>query len=406
MGAGLRLAFLGAFSGLVLSIGSCTPITEPVHPPTAILEGSEDFLVVWRGFSHAWTHNHRWNRFGNWVEEVSDCGEGRCYQLGHSAASGTSGDAATFTSEYTTGEAPDVGFALIESKQRVREPYGGDGFWTVVGTARIAAEDAPGFRLDKRENYASILNGWDLYANPGNRAAKPIDFGLEVSDPLVDEATDDILVPWRLYLRMNCSTEECPVEENNRIFDYSVVVYIGLFGYEDALVVQGPERVRWNRAWNAPANALGHGNDSAARELLPEPQTGRFSDVVPDATNVVALRRVMLHLYHTIEGIPNADQHMLEWRSRVAPSGGSDGDFEFEADLLFKNWTEGMNRYQIFAYKDAGAALMTTDAVLLQFLGATSWQDGEWSGGHWWPGADTSAAGPTGITRSSDAVEP
>lgn len=386
-----------------LVIGSCTPITAPVEAPTAPLEGSDDLLVVWRGFTHSWTHNHRWNRFGNWVEPVEDCAGARCYQLGHSAASGTSGDAATFTSHYTTVEAPDVGFALLESRQRVRESYGGGGLWTVVGTARIPEPEASLYELQGREHYTAILNGWDLFANPESRAAKPIDFGLDVSDPVVDAATGDIIVPWRLYLRMNCTTEECPASDTDPTFDYTAVVYIGVFGYEDGLIVQAPERVAWNRAWNAPKNALGHGNDPAARELLPEPQQGRFEAIVPGASNVVAIRRVMLHLYQTIEDVPNADQHMLEWRSTVAAAGGASDAVEFEADLLFKNWTEGMNRYQAFAYKDAGAALMTMDVVLLQFLEATSWQDGQWSGGHWWEGGDANAAGATGVTRSSDA---
>jgi hypothetical protein len=292
---------------------------------------------------------------------------------------------------------------VIQSRQRVREPYGGEGFWTVVGMARVPAEKAPDYGLDKRENYTAILNGWDLYANPGNRAAKPIDFGLEVSDPLVDEMTEDILIPWRLYLRMNCSTEECPSSETTQVFDYTVSLYIGVLGYEEALVVGGPERVESNRAWNAPPNVLGHGTDGSAPELLSAPQTGRFDGVVAGATNVVAIRRIMMHLYQTIGGVPNADQHMVEWRSTVGLSGSSDDGLEFEADLLFKNWTEGMNRYQMFAYKDAGAALMTSDAVLLQFLAPTSRVDGEWSGGHWWPGGDISAAGSLGVSYSSDA---
>ena len=107
-----------------------------------------------------------------------------------------------------------------------------------------------------------------------------------------------------------------------------------------------------------------------------------------------------MHLYHTMDNIPFPDQHMLEWHSTVERTGGGGGVVPFQVDLFFKNWTEGMNRYQLFAYKDVGAAVLSTDVVLLEFRRDATFLEGTWDGGLWWAGGDASAATDLAVVRS------
>ena len=72
---------------------------------------------------------------------------------------------------------------------------------------------------------------------------------------------------------------------------------------------------------------------------------------------------------------------------------------------MFKCWTEGMQRYQITAYPEVGAARMEVDLVLVQFPWGASIERGTWSGEHRWEGGDAPALGEDAVSRG-DVPEP
>jgi len=65
----------------------------------ALSEGMGNFddapLVLWQGFHHRWTYNHRLNRHGDWVEHLERDGDRVAARVNHSAASGSGADEAT-----------------------------------------------------------------------------------------------------------------------------------------------------------------------------------------------------------------------------------------------------------------------------------------------------------------------
>ena len=388
-----------------LTLGSCDP---PVGETEALrLEGGQDWFVVWQGFTHAWTHNHRWNRFGDWVEEIDYCLSGdRCFGLAHSAASGTSGDVADFRSDHVEVTAPGVGFGQVQDEVVVDDLFGEEHIWTRVGLARIQLEELPEWQaasLRDRDGYLAFLNGWDLFSEQGWPAAKPIDLALEVDPPHYREDEDLLEVEYRVFLRMGCSTEECSPDDSS--FRYRVRPTIAVIAWDGEQVVPGQRlRIGHTFAWEAPPNSLGHGSTPGALELELDPITGSFETQLGEGVRFVAQQRLILHLFQEVEGLAFADQHMVEWRSRfgVEPSGRS---ASFEVELMFKNWTEGMSRYQTFAYKDIGAARMTTDLVLVELRAGARVTRGQWTGSHPWNGAGRSAAGDDAVTRSWEVDE-
>ena len=67
--------------------------------------------MIWRGFQHKWTYNHRINRIGSSVSFKDD--KGYCI---HYSASGLGSDSTFATTYYTYVESPKVCFKETETK--------------------------------------------------------------------------------------------------------------------------------------------------------------------------------------------------------------------------------------------------------------------------------------------------
>jgi len=68
--------------------------------------------LIWRGFEHKWTYNHRINRIGSSVS-LNEKGEGFCI---HYSATGLGSDSTFATTHYTYVESPNVFFKETEIK--------------------------------------------------------------------------------------------------------------------------------------------------------------------------------------------------------------------------------------------------------------------------------------------------
>ncbi len=379
------------------------PLPGCESPPTGDteylrLEGGEDRFVIWQGFEHAWAYNHRWNRFGNWIEPLDDCATARCFGAAHSAASGSGADTATFHSELAQVTAPGVGFTQATGEFTLSDVFPQEAPWTHVQTVRIPLADLPTDQaqaLRDRSSLIGVLNGWDLYAESDIQAAKPIDFALEVDEPRYLPDGDVIEVRWRALLRMGCSTEEC---RGMPAFSYRIKAQLAVLAWDDELTVSARERFAHKYTWDAPASDMGNGNNPTAQELELAPIDATFPRVFPDGAALAAIQRVTLHLYHWKEGMDNADQHMLEWQSRV---GAPQADGSLPLNLTFKNWDRDMNSYQPFSYEEVGAASMSAGLVLIELPDGGAVERTTWNGYHSWPGEDRSAADDNeAVTRS------
>jgi hypothetical protein len=378
-----------------------------------------DGAVIWRGFDQRWTHNHRWNRFGNWVEEDPDsaCEEPfGCYELAHAAASGTSGDVADFTSHFTTVSTRGVAFLPLRGEVTLAADFG-EALYIRVEEVRVpvAELDRPS-RFRDRDRYVALLNGFDLGSQ--GPADKPVAFFIEAGDARYDEVEDELVVQWRTYLSMDCTSAECWLTaRNNDAFDYKLTVHLLLLAADDALVPTFPERVVRDYTWDAPPHVmpgspfifpvvLGHGHNEQAEELDLPPVEGLIQGFEDEPEPAVGLRRLAISLF-PFPGTANApaDQHMLDWESAVRPGAFEDGKLAWELDLMFKNWTEGMQVHQVTAYPEVGAARMEVDLVMLQFAQGAGVSHRTWADQLEWGGADASALGEDAVRRASVASE-
>jgi hypothetical protein len=160
----------------------------------------EQTATIWQGFRHAWEYNHRLNRLGSYVRSADGAGD----LAGHTAASGTGGDAAHF-SEYATRVRADpakVGFQTGWGEVRVECPR------AVTAAFRIKVDELPlEPALVGKDRYTVLINGFDLYAE--RHADKLVSFDVEVTDPVVYASGTKIRFDILGNLRFDCRTAEC-----------------------------------------------------------------------------------------------------------------------------------------------------------------------------------------------------
>src|SRR5438034_10609012 len=65
---------------------------------------------LWQGFDHLWGYNHRLNRLGDLVTDLSCAGPACQGNVTHTAASGSGADTVAYTSYYKRIDAKNVGF--------------------------------------------------------------------------------------------------------------------------------------------------------------------------------------------------------------------------------------------------------------------------------------------------------
>ena len=396
---------------LVLTLTSgLTSCSDASYVP----EGDLGAAVVWRGFDHLWTHNHRWNRFGSWVARAQgECGVPQgCWQAAHSAASGTSGDTAVFHTAWSRVSAWGVGFAAVSDRVRLSAEFG-EALYIRSEELVVPLADLPdGDALAARDQYVVLLNGFDLGSD--GPADKPVGFFVEATEARYDPELDALRVGWRVYLSMDCTSAECwlTAKDNDR-FDYDVEVQLLVIAADEEIVTAFPLRIVRDYEWDAPPHILpgspgivpiplGHGHNPEAQELDLPPLEGQIDGLPEVGTGLLGLRRLALQLspFPGTDGAP-ADQHMLEWQSMLRPGPVEAGKADYQLDLMFKCWTEGMQQYQITAYPEVGAALMEVDLVHVHFVHGAAVDHETWSGEHRWDGGDSSALGEDAVSRSA-----
>lgn len=159
--------------------------------------------VIWQGFQHDWTYNHRLNRFGSYVLQAEALPDTDRPVAVHTAASGTGGDSADF-SEYVTwvqdakGVAFQAGVAetVVECQRGDPEP-----FVIRIDNLDLAPE------LQHRDTLTVVINGFDVIAT--EHAEKLMTMDVEVSEPVA--IADGTRVRFQIFggLCFDCRSPEC-----------------------------------------------------------------------------------------------------------------------------------------------------------------------------------------------------
>lgn len=199
-------------AGEELASGVLGMFEELDHPmqatsKTSPVKQGKDTAVLWRGFRHAWSYNHRFNRLGSWVDNEQCDANGCRYEVGHSAASGSGKDVAAVRDAYTELSAVNVTFESGEESIKLdgKEKKSGPKSQRFKKTVPVTLDGNKHPELLGHNSYTVLLNGFD--AKSRGIAAKVIDFGLWVKN--ARQAGNDVKFDLEYDVLLDCDSFEC-----------------------------------------------------------------------------------------------------------------------------------------------------------------------------------------------------
>jgi len=317
--------------------------------------------IIWRGFQHQWTYNHRCNRLGDYVGYNS----GTPITV-HTSATGIGADSAYFSSYYTYITTPDAVFKEGEASIRIQAKEKRLIEKTV--TVTVPAEKW----LRNKADYVTLLNGFDLRSDQGADKIQLLRFSIQDGEFI--SLTNEVRFKIDISMVLNCQSIECPEWKNAVVYDLDIhYLIIGINSGEAAATNQFITR---SYSWDKK------------EELKQRPQERFLPGVVtpffPVATVGIKSFSFVLNEAHWMVQI-NANITPVNYDSTRAK-------MKANVDMLFQEWEEGMKgsdaapKQSRFSSKRKGWAVMDMDAVLLQLRQANIVY-GENSGNMFWRGS-------------------
>lgn len=335
----LLRAFLLSFCLFLYSF----PILAPAqHSPPAL--ESYNKALIWRGFEHRWTYNHRINRIGSSVSINN--GEGFCR---HYSATGLGSDSTFAKTHYTYVESPNVAFKETEIKILVNGQEGD----LLTKTAKVYLD------LDEwmqgKTHYDVLVNGFEVRSMIKADQLQLLRFLVE--DPVYTAETQQLYLRANFNLVTNCRTLECELFKNQTA--YELTLHLLIMGFEeDAGEVRGSYTTR-NYAWDT----------SVEVEDLSKPLTiSGQRNVFPSACLGIKGLGVVLDEEHWI----------LQMNNFVTPLNYNHdtGEMKSHVNMKVVAWNNGMENFSVaplkaeFAKRKSGFAMLETNPCLVQFSNA------------------------------------
>ena len=401
--------------------------------------------VVWQGFRHAWTYNHRLNRLGSGISHLARTPGRVEAEAWHAAASGTGADVATFTGYHTAVRAAGVAFTevrlAVDISSREEEPQ------AFVREVRVPAR--PGLAAPV---LAACLNGLDLRS--ATDADKLVSLHLALTPPVLDAETGEVVLHLLGALNVDCDSPECDTGDGvpGLFMGAAIGGHLGgpvgavvgaaagaaltaLLGKLDvrtryrlevSLLIAQAEPGAMAVTGSTHANAFDWDTETAIRriDVGTVPAALATDAGRPWAAAVPTIRQLSLEVTRE-RGVlrPDTAMHLLEWDMAVRLADESPPAAEL--DLFFRNWRERESDHldqQIdvpilgwidplddlaegFAsHRDAGSARATMTVGLLQFAAAET-ATGSVGGRIAWAGGGRSADAPEALARSTLAFQ-
>lgn len=336
---------------------------------------AEHGAIVWSGFEHDWVYNHRINSHGDWVGPVTCDDDGCDAEVGHSAASGSGSDVATWRSRGTRVYSPDAWFFQGETE-----------FVFVGATAEgqtlrqtLEAEVELPSELHGLGAYTVVLGGLDIFSTEDPDKLADLDVGVGPID--VDDGVARFDV--NTALRVDCDSLECDgVDKLNASLSYIFrVAWLVVGAAEDGLVVTEVDESNAYTWLPAPEPELTTDETERTQSVAIDPAAG---------TPIPAFRGFTLEM--------GFDHHMVEWASTVAvESAGATADVT--SNIRFMQWNRSTLDF-VLSYTDAGTAKTEARMALLQLPGAWT-EAGEVDGEITW----TADGGPADSDLAVEIVD-
>ncbi len=191
--------------------------------------------LIWRGFSHSWTYNHRVNRLGDFVTMLDNKP-----RVCHTAASGIGADSCFFTSNYSIVESPNVAFqeGVVSIKLYGKEKQ------LISKTVEISIPAAEG--MHGQDHYISLLNGFDIQALGKSDKLQLLRFSVE--DAYYAPAVKELRFLVNVGIVVNCQSLECSRFSQKSTYDLKI--YYLIVAGEHNHVIGTTRTVTENYPWD------------------------------------------------------------------------------------------------------------------------------------------------------------
>ncbi|BDS15406.1 hypothetical protein [Aureispira anguillae] len=329
--------------------------------------------VIWRGFEHSWTYNHRINRLGNYIElndnKIESC---------HASASGLGADSTFYSSHYTFIKSPTTGF------------YGGEVAIKLYGkekqllTKRIEVAVPAPEGMKNKEQYITMLNGFDLMAV--ERADKIQLLRITVEDAEYAPAINEIRFYLKVALVVNCQSLEC--SRFNQKTTYNLKVHYLIAAGDRSQLNATPKTLTKDYPWGRKDEF----HHTAEKYYM----LGRKGQDYQTAA--LGIKSMALTL--------NAAHWTVEYHNNVTPLiyNKETARLDFSLDLFFKEWQQGMKTQSArpglskFSSKKKGWCVLDTGIVLLEFKDAKILHQ-KHKGALYWEGLNATSSNPKAESR-------
>ena len=367
------------------SLKTATP-TDPnaAHAtitPTCIVPSG--LATLWRGFTHAWTYNHRLNRLGNYVLNNNTSPDSSCTletKIVHCSATGTGSDVGKFTTYYSH-IASDAGYTSSGQQELLFSGREGD-FHTTQLPVLIPAP----YATQPNDRHLAVLNGFDLEAK--GKADKLAVLHLAVNNAEYLPATKEIRFYINVSLMVKCQSVEC--NRINNKFDYLLRIHYLVFSGCGENFTFSKQYHQFDYNWHKGEDLIW----KDAQQTL----YGVGNGIYPEAALAFTSLQITLNKPHWL----------LAWRSFIQPENYNpvNGSYQYSLGLLFKQWQTGMKRNSAnprqsrYAIKRGGWASFGAEIALLQFSNGAV-VHGHTDGACIWKGGNKKANLPDAVSVQS-----
>jgi hypothetical protein len=300
--------------------------------------------LIWRGYEHAWTYNHRLNRLGSYVKFE----DGQPIAV-HASATGLGSDSTDAITCFSYVETANVCFKEAEVKIQLAGDEG-----DLMLKEQITNIDLEPW-MQGKEHYGAILNGFEIRSI---RKADQLQMcSFEVENPQYIQQTNQIQLTTHFNLVTNCRTIECSLFKNKT--SYELTLHVLLFAYDGQHADFNRGTATRSYEWDTQI------------EVIDEPKSVTLrgqKDVFNEAIIGICGLSIIL----------DSEHWLLDANHYVLPLNydAKSGEMLSQIYMKYVEWSKGMEEFAAskfkssFAKRRSGFAMLNMDIEMVQFKNA------------------------------------
>ena len=325
--------------------------------------------VLWQGFYHDWSINHRVNRLGDWIAECNGKNENIRTIFSHAAASGSASDILNYQTFFTYLKTEKARFFSSNISMTIK------GREATITTKNITVKGIWPAELKKYHSGIIVLNGFDLYCRSEDdgeimgtgKADKLSQLYIEVDK--LRFSGNEFEFDLSVKLGADCDSPECLnlVLGDNEWFDYQLKVAYQIIAYNEGVHTTHSDLHQYY-SWRKPYKTR---PDLDANEIFrnkKELENQKIQGTMGFNIGIPLINKIDINLPKGKGGFIRRKletPHLLELDIAIPEYSynPSSGVCTYNADLFFKNWKPNMHP---LSYGNDGTAFINLGVNLFQ----------------------------------------